>query len=99
MEKFATKTGEEKNFLFERGRRMPLFSIVAAYRGSQGLHTLVNNLSPLKSGMLIVQHMPSGFTKSLAERLNSVLFPSKKQITDKLVINRASLLRGKHLSR
>ncbi len=104
MEKFATQDRGRKKISVRKkeGEECPCLVFVAASTGGpRVLHTLVNNLSPLKkSGMLIVQHMPSGFTKSLAERLNnSAPFPIKEADNkDKLVINRALLAPGgKHL--
>lgn len=41
--------------------------------GPRALNTVVSQLSPrIPAAFLIVQHMPVGFTRSLAERLNSV---------------------------
>ncbi len=104
VEKFATQDRGRKKISVRKkeGEECPCLVFVAASTGGpRVLHTLVNNLSPLKkSGMLIVQHMPSGFTKSLAERLNnSAPFPIKEADNkDKLVINRALLAPGgKHL--
>ncbi|HXL01968.1 MAG TPA: chemotaxis response regulator protein-glutamate methylesterase [Candidatus Atribacteria bacterium] len=102
--KFVTQGRERKKISVreKEGRECPrLVFIAASTGGPKVLHTLVNNLSPLKkSGMLIVQHMPSGFTKSLAERLNnSAPFPIKEASNeDKLVTNCALLAPGgKHL--
>ena len=103
VEKFATQDRGRKKISVRKkeGEECPCLVFVAASTGGpRVLHTLVNNLSPLKkSGMLIVQHMPSGFTKSLAERLNnSAPFPIKEADNkDKLVINRALLAPGENI--
>jgi len=104
IEKFSSQGKViKKTPLREReGEECPrLVFIAASTGGPKVLHNLVSNLSPLKkSGMLIVQHMPAGFTKSLAERLNNSAPFSIKEANggDKLVINRALLAPGgKHL--
>lgn len=40
--------------------------------GVQVLEDIVTNLEPNHKGIVIVQHMPQGFTKSFAHRLNSI---------------------------
>lgn len=104
VEKFSSQGRVIKKTLIRKkeGEKCPRLVFVAASTGGpKVLHTLISELSPLKtSGMLIVQHMPAGFTKSLAERLNnSAPFPVKEANNgDKLVMNRALLAPGgKHL--
>lgn len=78
-----------------------LVFVASSTGGPKALQTLVKNLSPLRrSGMVFVQHMPSGFTKSLAERLSEMApLPIKEaEEGERLFVNRALMAPGgKHL--
>lgn len=55
-----------------RGSRK-LVIIGSSTGGPQTLHQIMSRLNPLQdTSIIIVQHMPPGFTRSLAERLDSV---------------------------
>jgi two-component system chemotaxis response regulator CheB len=65
--------------------------------GPRALNTIVANLpADLQAAVLIVQHMPAGFTQSLAERLNSVSLLGVKEAEegDTLEIGRVLLAPG-----
>ncbi|MBI5715428.1 MAG: chemotaxis response regulator protein-glutamate methylesterase [Chloroflexi bacterium] len=65
--------------------------------GPRALNTVVANLpADLQAAVLIVQHMPGGFTQPLAERLNSVSMLSVKEADegDVLEIGRVLLAPG-----
>lgn len=60
-----------------------LVAIACSTGGPKALHTIVPTLpKELDAGVVIVQHMPEGFTKSLAERLNSISQVPVKEAED-----------------
>lgn len=57
--------------MFGYGRNKDIVLIGASTGGPNAIETVVANLSmDLNVAVLVVQHMPSGFTKSFAERLH-----------------------------
>lgn len=72
--------------------------VIGASTGGPGaLHTVVPGLSAdLPAAVLIVQHMPVGFTRSLAERLDSISALAIKEAApgDALEVGRALLAPG-----
>jgi len=75
--------------------------VASSTGGPRALQILMQGLSPLRqSGMVLVQHMPPGFTKSLADRLSDLApFPVREaQGGEAIFVNHAFLAPGgKHL--
>lgn len=60
-----------------------LVAIACSTGGPKALHTIIPGIpEDLNAGIVIVQHMPEGFTKSLADRLNSLSRISVKEAED-----------------
>jgi len=83
----------------EESRRVVF--VASSTGGPKALQILMQNLSPLaESSMILVQHMPPGFTKSLADRLNDLapLPVQEAQGGEAILKNHAFLAPGgKHL--
>lgn len=68
-----------------QGRKLPfpLLLIGTSTGGPKALHKIFESFKqPLNAAILIVQHMPAGFTKSLAQRLNSLSIINVKEGED-----------------
>ena len=60
-----------------------LVALACSTGGPKALHTVIPSLPKnLDAGVLIVQHMPGGFTKSLADRLNELSQINVKEAED-----------------
>lgn len=60
-----------------------IIAIGTSTGGPRALQEVLANISPLvKAPILIVQHMPKGFTKSLADRLNTISQINVKEAED-----------------
>lgn len=83
----------------EESRRVVF--VASSTGGPKALQILVQGLSPLEeSGMVLVQHMPPGFTKSLADRLSDLApFPVKEAQGGEAILKNHAFLApgGKHL--
>ncbi|MFH1791453.1 MAG: chemotaxis response regulator protein-glutamate methylesterase [Candidatus Omnitrophota bacterium] len=67
----AKKAGEEEKILRKPKAISRVFAIASSTGGTQALATILPAIrADLPAAVLITQHMPEGFTKSLAERLN-----------------------------
>lgn len=79
-----------------------LVALACSTGGPKALHTLIPTLpADLDAPMLIVQHMPSGFTKSLADRLNEISPIKVKEADDGDILEKGTvyIAKGGHQMR
>jgi two-component system, chemotaxis family, protein-glutamate methylesterase/glutaminase len=77
-----------------------IVAVAASTGGTQALETLLTALPADAPGLVIVQHMPAGFTGAFAERLNGISRVEVKEAAtgDRVLDGRALLARGdRHL--
>ncbi len=69
-----------------------LVALACSTGGPKALHSVLPNLpANLDAGMLIVQHMPGGFTKSLADRLNELSKVTVKEAEDGDILRKGTV--------
>lgn len=79
---------KEKSSLDKPGRSIKrkkdkLIAIACSTGGPKALHQVIPMLpTDLDAGIIIVQHMPEGFTKSLADRINTLSHITVKEAED-----------------
>ena len=82
------KEKEEQSFRYKHAKSLKrkkkkLIAIACSTGGPKALHSVIPMLpADLDAGIVIVQHMPEGFTKSLAERINSFSQITVKEAED-----------------
>lgn len=67
-------------------------AVGASTGGTEALVTFLQALPPDSPGIVIVQHMPEGFTRSFAERLNRICHISVKEAEDNDTVIRGRAL-------
>ncbi len=68
-----------------------LVALACSTGGPKALHSVLPNLpANLDASMLIVQHMPGGFTKSLADRLNELSPMTVKEAEDGEILKKGT---------
>ncbi|MDD3172577.1 MAG: chemotaxis-specific protein-glutamate methyltransferase CheB [Herbinix sp.] len=84
------------------GHSKKLVAIACSTGGPKALHTVIPKLPKnLDASVLIVQHMPGGFTKSLADRLNELSPLTVKEAEDGDIITKGTvyIAKGGHQMR
>jgi len=98
---WAQKAVEKEKILKKPPAMKRVFAIASSTGGTQALATILPKLSGnLPAGVLVVQHMPEGFTKTLAERLNWQSKINIVEAEDQLPIKPATVIiarGGKHM--
>lgn len=98
---WAEKAIEAKKPYGEALEIKKVFAIASSTGGTQALATLLPDIpADLPAAILIVQHMPEGFTKSLAERLNWQSKIEVVEAADRMTIRPAQAIiamGGKHM--
>ncbi|HET7437597.1 MAG TPA: chemotaxis-specific protein-glutamate methyltransferase CheB, partial [Thermoanaerobaculia bacterium] len=77
-----------------------IVAIGASTGGTEALRTIVETLPADSPGVVIVQHMPEGFTNAFAKRLDSLSAVSVKEAQDGDIVARGRVLiapGGRHL--
>lgn len=59
-----------------------VIAIGASTGGTEAIRKVISQLPPTTPGIVIVQHMPKGFTKTFADRLNEVSYMQVKEAED-----------------
>ncbi len=86
--KSAPNTKKEKSANFPE-KSNKLVAIACSTGGPKALNLIIPSLpKQLNAGVVIVQHMPEGFTKSLAERLNGISQIPVKEAEDGEIIKK-----------
>jgi two-component system, chemotaxis family, protein-glutamate methylesterase/glutaminase len=73
-----------------------VIAIGASTGGTEAIKKVIVNLPPTTSGIVIVQHMPPGFTKTFSDRLNELSMMQVKEATngDRIVAGRILIAPG-----
>ncbi len=69
-----------------------LIAIGASTGGAQALETVFSKMPPDAPATLVVQHMPPGFTESLAQRLNDLSAMNVREATDGETLSQGTAL-------
>lgn len=91
------KSFHDKHLKVFKRKRDKLIAIACSTGGPKALHQVIPMLpTNLDAGIVIVQHMPEGFTKSLADRINTLSQITVKEAEDGEIVKKgvAYIARG-----
>jgi two-component system chemotaxis response regulator CheB len=71
-----------------------IIAIGASTGGTDAIQVVVENLPKSTPGIVVVQHMPAGFTKMYADRLNNVCQMEVKEAEDGDVVRQGLIIIG-----
>ena len=71
-----------------------LIALGASTGGTEALLEVVRDLPPTTPGVVIVQHMPAGFTKMYAERLNRICKMEVREVQNSDRVKQGTILLG-----
>lgn len=73
-----------------------VIAIGASTGGTEAIRKVISNLPPTTPGIVIVQHMPKGFTKTFADRMNEVSYMNVKEAEhgDRIMTGRVLIAPG-----
>ena len=77
FDKVSQKSGVINKALSESTDKV--IAIGASTGGTEALRKVIENLPPTMPGIVVVQHMPKGFTKTFADRLNELSLMTVKE--------------------
>ncbi len=93
---YAEKTAEQETIIKKPSGVSKVFVIASSTGGTQALATILPSIkADIKAAILVVQHMPEGFTNSLAERLNWQSKISVVEAEDKMPIRAGTAIVAK----
>lgn len=97
----AMKVKMQEPSSYRRDRASRLVALACSTGGPKSLQQVIPYIpAEINSGIVIVQHMPAGFTKSLANRLNEMSKVAVKEAEDGEVIRKGTVYiapGGRHL--
>lgn len=93
---YAEKTKDESHIIKKPDRLQKVFVIASSTGGTQALASILPEIkADINAAILVVQHMPEGFTKSLSERLNWQSRLSIVEAEDGMIVKSGSAIIAK----
>jgi two-component system chemotaxis response regulator CheB len=91
-EKNETQKNGRDNLIIRAGAKNKFITIGSSTGGTRAIELILKQMPVNTPGMVVVQHMPEVFTKSFADRLNTVCRMEVKEAEEKDLIKRGKVL-------